>query len=48
LLPRDACALAAVNSSVHVLMYSYYFLATFPSMRPYLWWKKYMTMIQLV
>lgn len=36
-----------LNSVVHVVMYSYYFLSTFPSMRPYLWWKKYLTVLQI-
>lgn len=30
-------------------MYSYYFLAALgPGMQKYLWWKKYLTQIQLV
>lgn len=29
-------------------MYSYYGLSSVPSMRPYLWWKKYITQGQLV
>ena len=30
-------------------MYSYYFLASFgPKYRKYLWWKKYLTLLQLV
>jgi len=38
-----------LNSLVHVVMYGYYFLAALgPAMRPYLWWKKYLTMFQLV
>ncbi|KAI1293577.1 putative protein for very long chain fatty acid elongation [Halotydeus destructor] len=37
-----------VNSLVHVIMYSYYFLAAFgPHMEPYLWWKKYITKLQI-
>ena len=37
-----------VNSAVHVLMYTYYFLAACgPSVRPYLWWKRYITRIQI-
>lgn len=37
-----------LNSFVHVVMYSYYALAAFgPSIRKYLWWKKYITMLQL-
>lgn len=38
-----------VNCFVHVLMYSYYALAALgPRVQRYLWWKKYLTMIQLV
>lgn len=38
----------SVNSAVHVIMYMYYFLASFGShMKPYLWWKKYLTVIQI-
>ena len=38
-----------LNSLVHVVMYGYYFLAALgPAMRPYLWWKKYLTMFQLI
>lgn len=38
-----------VNCFVHVLMYSYYALAALgPHVRKYLWWKKYLTMIQLI
>ena len=30
-------------------MYSYYFLAALgPHMQPYLWWKKYLTMFQII
>lgn len=36
-----------MNSFVHVVMYTYYGLACFPQMRPYLWWKRYLTMFQL-
>ncbi|EEC12340.1 elongation of very long chain fatty acids protein AAEL008004 [Ixodes scapularis] len=39
----------ALNSFVHVVMYSYYFLSLLgPSARPYLWWKRYLTQFQLV
>ncbi|KAF7659671.1 hypothetical protein LDENG_00294420 [Lucifuga dentata] len=39
---------AMVNSSVHVIMYLYYGLAAAgPRFHKYLWWKKYMTAIQL-
>lgn len=38
-----------LNSLVHVIMYSYYLIAAFGSKyRKYLWWKKYMTCIQLL
>jgi len=40
---------AMVNSSIHVLMYSYYGLAALgPSVSKYLWWKKYLTILQLI
>lgn len=35
------------NSAIHFLMYGYYFLATFPSLTPHLWWKKYLTRLQI-
>ena len=39
---------SAQNSAVHVIMYTYYFLASFGSKyRKYLWWKKYLTLLQL-
>lgn len=38
-----------LNSFVHVFMYSYYLIAALgPKYTKYLWWKKYMTWIQLV
>lgn len=40
---------AMVNSFIHVLMYSYYALSVFgPSISKFLWWKKYLTIMQLV
>lgn len=37
-----------VNSFVHVVMYTYYGLAAIgPHLQPYLWWKKYITRLQL-
>lgn len=39
---------ATLNSFVHVVMYSYYGLSAIPAMRPYLWWKKYLTQFQLI
>ncbi|XP_066253207.1 very long chain fatty acid elongase 7-like [Euwallacea similis] len=41
--------LGLCNAFVHVVLYSYYFLASLgPEMQKYLWWKKYVTKIQLV
>lgn len=37
-----------VNTLIHTVMYCYYFLATYPSAKPYLGWKKYLTMAQMV
>lgn len=40
---------AMVNSFIHVLMYSYYGLAALgPGVTKYLWWKKYLTILQLI
>ena len=37
-----------INCLVHVIMYGYYFLTCLgPKVKPYLWWKKYLTAIQL-
>ncbi|XP_064482569.1 very long chain fatty acid elongase 7-like [Ornithodoros turicata] len=37
-----------VNSCMHVIMYSYYFLAALgPAVQKYLWWKKYLTTLQI-
>ncbi|PRD26238.1 UNVERIFIED_CONTAM: Elongation of very long chain fatty acids protein 4, partial [Trichonephila clavipes] len=37
------------NAAIHVIMYTYYGLAAFgPSMQKYLWWKKYLTILQIV
>lgn len=37
-----------LNSGVHVWMYLYYGLALFPSLRNRLWWKRYLTNVQMV
>ena len=38
-----------LNIGVHVVMYFYYFMSSFgPSVQKYLWWKKYITSMQLV
>lgn len=37
-----------VNIFVHTIMYTYYFLATLgPSVQKYLWWKRYLTRLQI-
>ena len=37
------------NCFIHVLMYSYYFLAALgPHMQKYLWWKRYLTVFQMI
>ncbi|XP_039282288.1 elongation of very long chain fatty acids protein AAEL008004 [Nilaparvata lugens] len=45
---EQAGLIGLINSGVHVAMYSYYFLAALgPAIQPYLWWKKYITKLQL-
>jgi len=39
---------ACLNSFVHIVMYSYYALSVIPSLRNKLWWKKYLTSLQLI
>lgn len=39
---------AMVNSFIHVIMYSYYGISALgPQYQKYLWWKRYLTMLQL-
>ena len=38
-----------LNTFVHIVMYSYYLLAALgPQVQKYLWWKKYLTALQMV
>lgn len=38
-----------INTFVHIVMYSYYLLAAMgPKVQKYLWWKKYLTVLQMV
>jgi elongation of very long chain fatty acids protein 7 len=38
-----------LNSGVHVIMYSYYLLSGMgPEVQKYLWWKRYLTQIQII
>jgi hypothetical protein len=46
---ESACFFPLINSFVHGIMYLYYGLSTLgPQVRPYLWWKKYLTQLQIV
>ena len=39
----------ALNCFVHCVMYGYYFLAGLgPAVRRYLWWKRYLTQLQMI
>lgn len=41
--------LGLLNTAVHAVMYTYYLLAALgPQFKKYLWWKKYITQIQIV
>ena len=41
--------LGLLNSLVHTVMYAYYGLSAIgPHMQKYLWWKKYLTQMQMV
>ena len=43
------CFAGMLNCFIHVVMYSYYLLAALgPHMQKYLWWKRYLTRMQLV
>ncbi|XP_069697706.1 very long chain fatty acid elongase 7-like isoform X2 [Periplaneta americana] len=48
--PGGQCVLdASINCFVHVVMYSYYFITnTFPQYKKNIWWKKYITQIQMI
>ncbi|XP_052212852.1 elongation of very long chain fatty acids protein 4-like isoform X2 [Dreissena polymorpha] len=40
---------AMINSFIHVIMYTYYGIAALgPQFQKYLWWKRYLTIIQLI
>lgn len=41
--------LGVINAFVHVIMYTYYMLSSIgPHMNKYLWWKKHLTLLQLI
>lgn len=38
-----------LNTFVHIIMYTYYMMAAIgPEMQKFLWWKKYLTMFQMI
>ncbi|XP_037949099.1 elongation of very long chain fatty acids protein-like [Teleopsis dalmanni] len=38
-----------LNTFVHIIMYTYYMLAAMgPKVQKYLWWKKYLTVLQMI
>jgi GNS1/SUR4 family len=46
--PRWNLILGLVNAFVHVIMYGYYFLTSFkPELKQSIWWKKYITQVQM-
>ncbi|KAJ8918566.1 hypothetical protein NQ315_013071 [Exocentrus adspersus] len=47
--PGGHCTfIGLINSFIHVIMYSYYLLAALgPQVQKYLWWKRYLTTMQL-
>ncbi|KAL0871670.1 hypothetical protein ABMA27_004189 [Loxostege sticticalis] len=44
----DLIFVGTLNSFVHIIMYGYYLLSVFPGIAKYLWWKKYLTKLQLI
>lgn len=43
------CTMAFLNTLVHTVMYFYYFISvTYPELKGKLWWKKYITILQLI
>ncbi len=47
--PNILIPFMVINTTIHVIMYAYYGLASLgPQMQPYLWWKRYITQLQLL
>ncbi|XP_052863983.1 elongation of very long chain fatty acids protein 7-like [Anopheles cruzii] len=45
----EAAFIGVLNSFVHIIMYTYYLIAALgPRYQKYLWWKRYMTTLQLL
>lgn len=49
-VPSESAAfMPFINSFIHEVMYLYYALSSLgPHMKPYLWWKKYLTSMQII
>lgn len=48
-LGEQGVVIGILNSGVHIIMYFYYLVAAMgPQYQKFLWWKKYMTSIQLI
>lgn len=46
---EQGVVVGVLNTFVHIVMYFYYFLAALgPRVQKYLWWKKYITLMQMV
>jgi phosphatidylglycerophosphate synthase len=49
LFPKIFSLQGFLNTGVHIVMYTYYMLAAMgPQMQKYLWWKKYLTVLQMI
>ncbi|CAH2074981.1 unnamed protein product, partial [Iphiclides podalirius] len=45
----QAIIIGWINSFIHIIMYIYYLMASYgPKYKRYLWWKKYLTVMQIV
>ncbi|GAB6021147.1 hypothetical protein CHUAL_003778 [Chamberlinius hualienensis] len=49
-IPTDASYMSGMfNAAVHIFIYGYYSLAALgPNVQRYLWWKKYITMLEMI
>lgn len=49
-VPSESAAfMPFINSFIHTVMYTYYALSSLgPQMKPFLWWKKYLTSMQII
>lgn len=44
----QSCLMTLVNMAVHIIIYLYYFLSTYDSVKPKLTWKRYLTPLQIL